>query len=258
MRGLSAHIKREHNITSQEYYDMFFGKGYCSLCGKPTKFHNLTLGYYKRCSRGCANKLNTHIQSVKQSKLEKYGNSGYNNPQKISESLQKRTDYDIKQSYEKTKTTKLVKYGNSTYNNQIQRMETLLKNNTIKISKSEQYCYDKLKLLYPNTKYQYYDNRYPYFCDFYVPELDLFIELHFTWLHGNHRYNEIQDKDKFNLWKEKAKTSDYYKKAIYIWTVNDEQKYQVAEQNKLNYKTFYNKQEFDNWFITLLSQIHGK
>lgn len=31
---------------------------------------------------------------------------------------------------------------------------------------------------------QYRDPRYPFFCDFYVRSLDLFVECNFHWTHG--------------------------------------------------------------------------
>ena len=251
MRALSNHIKT-HGITSQQYYDKFFGKGYCKICGKPTNFHNLTLGYYNQCSRGCANKTDSHKDSVKQTKIERYDNPTYNNPTKISEVLSSRTLEQLSMANKKSKNTRLAKYGDSHYNNYKKRIQTIVENKSVQMSKDEKYCYDKLLKIFDKVEYQYFDEiRYPYFCDFYIPEKDLFIELNFTWLHGKHKYNEELDKDVLIVWQEKSRTSDYYKKAIYIWTVNDIDKYNTAEKNKLNYKTFYNQKDFDDWLSTL-------
>ena len=55
--------------------------------------------------------------------------------------------------------------------------ETMVKNNTTGKSKEEDDLFDFIKQLFPNVKRQYKDKqRYPYFCDFYIPELDYFIE----------------------------------------------------------------------------------
>ena len=79
------------------------------------------------------------------------------------------------------------------------------------------------------------------------PSLDLFIECQYSWTHGNHPYNEILDKDKLLEWKEKAKKSNYYKNAINTWTIRDVKKRNIAKQNNLNYKEFWNIDELKKW-----------
>jgi len=51
------HLKKEHNMNLQEYYDICFKKpneGICIVCGKPTIFKSFYLGYNNHCSRECA------------------------------------------------------------------------------------------------------------------------------------------------------------------------------------------------------------
>ena len=46
-------------MTSKEYYDANLkkeGEGICAVCGKPTKFRSITVGYAKTCGRECATK----------------------------------------------------------------------------------------------------------------------------------------------------------------------------------------------------------
>ena len=253
-RQLSNHIKNIHNISSQEYYDQIYGKGYCIECGKPTKFQNLTLGYYKRCSRGCANKSNKHIESVANTKLIRYNNPGYNNPEKISKVLSSRDSNKKKLQTAKCKQTKFIKYNDANYNNQTKRMNSLITHNTLQLSTVEKKAYDMLVNKFNNVDIQYYDeNRYPYFCDFYLPDLDIFIELHISWLHGFHKFDENNNIDikRLNYLKEKSKNSNYYKKAIEVWTVSDIQKYNIAQQNNLNYKVFYTLDELSIWLDSM-------
>ena len=47
-----------------------------------------------------------------------------------------------------------------------------------------------------------------------------------------------------NIWKEKSKTSDFYKQAIYTWTDLDVRKQAYAKQNQLNYITIYSYNQF--------------
>lgn len=82
--------------------------------------------------------------------------------------------------------------------------------------------YDKNDIIHP-----YIDkDRYPFKCDFYIISEDKFIEVHGTWTHGGRPFdkNDPECINKLNVWKEKAKTSDYYKNAIYTWTDLDVRK----------------------------------
>lgn len=120
---------------------------------------------------------------------------------------------------------------------------TKKKNNSFNTSSSESELYKKLceenktKTIYRNYKCE----RYPFYCDFYIKEDDLFIELNAHWTHGGKPFDE-KDADcikQLNEWKEKAKTSKFYEEAIKTWTVRDVNKRIVAEKNKLNYKVIY-------------------
>ena len=120
---------------------------------------------------------------------------------------------------------------------------TKKKNNSFNTSSSELELYKKLceenktKTIYRNYKCE----RYPFYCDFYIKEDDLFIELNAHWTHGGKPFDE-KDADcirQLNEWKEKAKTSKFYEEAIKTWTVRDVNKRIVAEKNKLNYKVIY-------------------
>lgn len=91
------------------------------------------------------------------------------------------------------------------------------------------------------------DPRYPYFCDFYLPDSDMFIEINGYWTHGGHWFNNKskEDLEKLSLWKQK--NTPQYKTAINIWTKLDIQKRQTAIKNKLNYVVLWNKQDIDNF-----------
>ena len=47
---LGRHLRKQHNISSKEYYDNYLkcaGDGICINCGKPTKFVCISIGYSK-------------------------------------------------------------------------------------------------------------------------------------------------------------------------------------------------------------------
>ena len=125
--------------------------------------------------------------------------------------------------------------------------ETRKKNGTLckkEMTKIEKIKYDELVSEYGENDVitQYFDEkRYPFKCDFYIKSIDLFIELHGNWTHGQMPYYEDNEKcvKKLNEWEEKAKTSKYYKNAIYTWTDLDVRKRETAIKNKLNFCFIY-------------------
>ena len=88
---------------------------------------------------------------------------------------------------------------------------------------------------------QYTSDDYPYRCDFYLPDSDLYIELNGTWTHGNEPFNKWCNKhnDILNIWKQKAINSSYYQKAIRTWTILDLDKMYKAEIQQLNFMVLY-------------------
>ena len=88
---------------------------------------------------------------------------------------------------------------------------------------------------------QYFDERYPYMCDFYVKSKDLFIEIQGNWTHGGRPFdpNDESCQRQLKEWEEKAKTSKYYANAIYTWTELDVRKKHVLESKGLNHLIVY-------------------
>ena len=111
------------------------------------------------------------------------------------------------------------------------------------ISLEETYCYQELIKKYGKSDIirQYKEKRYPFHCDFYIKSKDLFIECNYHWTHGKHPFdkNNSEDIKKLNAWQEKAKTSDYYKGAIEVWTIRDPLKLKYFKENNLNYQILY-------------------
>lgn len=115
--------------------------------------------------------------------------------------------------------------------------QTLLKNNESRKSQFKSIGEEKLYYFliesYPNLKYNSkIDERYPYYCDFYIPELDLFIEYQGHPSHGRYPYKKSSKYSK-----------DFCKKYKDNWlntyTIRDVEKYQCAVNNQLNYIRIY-------------------
>lgn len=155
--------------------------------------------------------------------------------------------------------TMMSRYGAKTYSqtneyktriNQINQkiINTKKKNHTFNTSKPEEELYEYIKKKFPSVERQYNkDPRYPWACDFYIKELDLFLELQGTWLHGKHPFDGKSSVDMKTLeeWKLKHKDGKHpmYLKAISTWTIEDVEKRNKALKNKLNYKEVWSLNE---------------
>lgn len=120
---------------------------------------------------------------------------------------------------------------------------TKKKNHSFNSSKIEKRFYQNLCNIYSQNTVipQYRDERYPFNCDFYIANNDLFIECNFHWTHGGRPYdpNNPTCQAQLKEWQEKAQTSQFYKNAIETWTVRDVEKQKCAKQNNLNYEAVY-------------------
>ena len=127
------------------------------------------------------------------------------------------------------------------------------------VSKVELNFYDYLIQHFDKTDiiYNYRSEKYPFYCDFYIKSLDLYIELNVFWTHGSHPFNELNQNDlnKINYWK--SKNSSYFDNAIIIWTKKDVKKRNVAKENNLKYIEIFecNIEHIINDFKSKLSQI---
>lgn len=168
---------------------------------------------------------------------------------------------------EKAKQTTLERYGDVYYGKtnhykQHQKeytkrgFESRKKNKTYSTSKIENKLSDYFTQESILFKSQYYSDKYPYHCDFYLQDYDLYIEIQGTWTHGFHPFdvNNIDDINTLKLWNEKAKTSNFYKGAISVWTIYDVKKRETAKKNNLNYLEIFSI-DFDYCINQILNRI---
>ena len=127
------------------------------------------------------------------------------------------------------------------------RINTCLKNNSFNKSKPEELIYELLKTKFKEVKRQYKTKEYPFYCDFYIPELDLYIEYqgHFT-----HNFKPFEGTPE-DLEKLEILISKERKNTINIWTIRDPFKRQTAKDNHLNWLEFFNINDFKVWFDNL-------
>lgn len=155
-------------------------------------------------------------------------------------------------------------YQQSTIKGMKKRYNTMKKNHTFNTSKSEEQVYNYLlqKFSKNDIERQYKSKLYPFNCDFYIKSLDLYIECHFHWTHSptknNHRKpfkNSVEDMKIIDELKKKSQEINFkgerklqYLNMINIWSKSDPLKLQTFKKNKLNYKIFYNIDQFENWY----------
>jgi hypothetical protein len=184
-------------------------------------------------------------QKAKQTCFERYGDENYRN-------------------IDKAKHTFLEKYGVTHFSKifsddkkhciQIKRQNTLRKNKTFSVSKIEEKFANYLttnKILF---KRQYKSSIYPFNCDFYLPDKDLYIEINAHWTHGAHPFDNTNKEDLIKLEQWRKQNTDFYNHAIKTWTKRDVLKREIAKKNNLNYlEMFTNK--IDDAIIMFESKI---
>ena len=175
--------------------------------------------------------MHTDYQQVWEKAHKTYfDKTGYTNPSKNPETIKKILDSKIKNGcFDSPGTSNLER-----------RLEKILKR--------------KFKEVLPRYRDERYSRNsgYKFECDFYIPELDLFIELNGHPSHENHPYNQNDIKDitkKLNL--EKS-DKGWDKVLLETWTERDVEKLDIARKKALNYiilyptNTIFNNKEFND------------
>ena len=190
----------------------------------------------------------------KQTKLEKYGDENYVNSEKRKQTCLEKyncTSYTQTQEFkDKSKQTCLEKYGTDAYQKTKEFSETIRskldiiqqkiyqtkkKNKSFNTSSIEKQFEDYLKENNINYKTQYKSEVYPFRCDFYFPDIDLYLEINAHWTHGGHPFDSTNKDDLLLLEQWKSKNTKFYDIAINTWTVRDVLKRETAKKNNLNY-----------------------
>lgn len=193
----------------------------------------------------------------RQTRLERYGSETYVNVDKCKETCLEKygveNPYQSEEIKEKIRATNLKRYGVEypMQNIEVRKKAVTTMYNSGNCSSLETYFESLLEAQGINYEYNYaLDKRYPYFCDFYLPDTDTFVEINGYWVHGYHWFNKNDPKDikTLNIWKEKVKESKFYKYAVEVWTERDVNKRQTAQENNLNYIVLWNKDDIDRWF----------
>ena len=161
--------------------------------------------------------------------------------------------YGVEYSMQIPKNREYMSYLMSSYEMQERRYNTMKRNHTFNSSSAEEELFLYIESRFPKVVRQYKDkNRYPYFCDFYIPELDYFIELQGYYTHGKHPFDPNSNED--------LQLIEYYKKKygedcqpITIWSIKDVEKRDCAKKHNLNFKEVWSLEDGKNFVNDLYS-----
>lgn len=133
-------------------------------------------------------------------------------------------------------------------------------NGTTNTSKPEDKIAAIIMQTHPDVLRNHATSQYPFHCDFYIPELDLYIEYQGDPSHGKEPYDASNPKHQkiLETWQQKAhdvevKTGKQsrYSSFIDTWTRRDPLKRQTVVANHLNWYEFFTFKEFLDWFNSL-------
>lgn len=246
-------FKFQQKIYHYFHNDPELKLGVCPVCGNRCTLMSFIKGYSKHCSYDCeANDINEKNRK-KETCKKKYGVDHYVQCNEFKKKAQETAlekfgvlyYAQTKECHQKMKETCLNRYGVENYaqTDECKRIvkekmfKTKRKNKTFTTSKIE----DDISswLTHHSIRYirQYKSDKYPYLCDFYLSDYDLYIEIQGNWTHGHHPFDKNNDDDicTLSLWEEKSKTSKYYRNTIDVWTIRDVRKRETAKNNGLNY-----------------------
>lgn len=202
----------------------------CKECGKPIRIFGVNF-----CSAKCGAKNSETREKFRETNLIK---SGVIHPSKL-EYIKRKKIETFKERYGCENPMQIEKVKKHFHKNLQTRLQkeylTKKKNKTFKSSKEELKFFEYFKKYFPDAISHYRSVLYPWQCDIYIPSTNTFIEIQRSWTHGGRPYIKEECKEQLLKWKEKAKTSNYYKNAIKTWIQRDVEKRNWAKSHGLNY-----------------------
>lgn len=247
----------------------------CKTCGGPVTFVGMkNKGFNDHCCKKCTQADNAVREKYKKTCMNTYGEDNPVKTKIIQDKMKSTTfeRYGVDNAFKsetiknKIKKTLYKKYGvenprNAPHvkarleaNERIiveKRNRTKLKNKTFNTSTPEEDSYMFLCSLFSNVFRQYKSDQYPFFCDFYIQDIDTYVELNCHWTHGNHPFDDKNENDReiLNWWK--SKNTKFYNLAIDVWTNRDVQKRNVARKNNLKFLEFWTFEDLKLYFDRL-------
>ena len=188
--------------------------------------------------------LDSIMDKVRNTNMSRYGASFYVQSDEYKQNvnaIQDKIQSTMRDTYGASVYTQSDDYKQNLVKIQAKKNATMRKNGTFSTSSVEEHVkgFDSFESQYNQ------DSRYPYLCDFYDKERDLFIEVNASWTHGYHWYDAEKDASICKKWTAKSKKSEYYVNALEVFTKRDVEKRECARVNNLNYVTLWDNDGMD-------------
>ena len=258
----------------------------CLECGRPVNW----LGrkdrlYTKFCSCKCAQRNKLVNNNKKETLLKNYGTTDYVHSYEYREQFKKRYGveynsqrsdviqkrketlnkhfgttklYTVKEIRDKIKETNIKKFGyDSIFKNPEFReysYEVCKHMGALKSSKAENKMYGDLCSLGYNVNRFKRSKEFPFCVDFYIPELDLYIEYNGSQFHNKRPYTgSPKDLKELEILKEKDQKrreitgkKTQYENIVKTWTIYDVNKRNFAAALELNFLEIYKYKDLDD------------
>jgi len=226
--------------------------------------------YMAKYGVDCNLKVSEVKDQIKQTNLDRYGHTCALKNEEIRDKQKKTclekfgTEYatsseEVQEKIRKTNKDKRgIEYPFQLLEIQNKVTQSKTENGTHGTSSEEPQIHELIKKIYPElTIIDHYnlDERYPFICDFYIKELDTFIEYQGTWTHNKSPYDGINIPKK---WEGKIETNKYYKSAFNTYTVRDPMKRNYAEKSNLNFLEIWPSdfKKKEKWLTFLLVKLN--
>jgi hypothetical protein len=194
-------------------------------------------------------RLDNIMDKVRNTNMSRYGAPVYTQSNEYKQNvndIQFKIQSTMRDIYGASVYTQSDDYKQNLDKIQAKKNATMRQNGTFNTSSVEEHVkgFDDFESQYND------DSCYPYLCDFYDKDRDLFIEVNASWTHGYHWYDVENDANICKKWKAKSEDSTYYANALEVFTKRDVEKRECARVNNLNYVTLWDSDgmDADLWF----------
>lgn len=245
---LSAHRVDKCRYTGIELFDCYFGAEYARLFKRllGSKAYRY-LSEQTRCAKLMQTQIDLYggvglasekaIDSYRNTCLNKYGvNNVMQSKQVLNKLVSPFANSDVR---EKSLQSRIV-------NSRIALNESDTHNGLLLQSPHERIVFALLveRFGYSDVIYQYgrypFDARYPFSCDFYLKNEDIFIELNGHYSHGNHWYDATNTADVMRRIQLQSSQSKHSRSAVKTWCDIDVIKRNKAKSSGIKYLVFWN------------------
>ena len=200
------------------------------------------------------------IKRYKQTMLKKYGADSFSKTKEFKEKIEathlkncgETSNFKTEEFKKQAEQTCLKKYGvkNAMLLEETKRkvFESKKRNKTVVTSRFEEAVFSALLQKFTSVKRQYYSTNYPFVCDFYIEDIDTYIECQGHFSHGKEPYDENNPNHQKIVENWKNKNKQTYTDAIRIWTIRDPLKRKTARDNHITWLEFFNLSQFMEWY----------